>query len=371
MSSENAGVSNAPQKPSYITQPGEPITQEEIEYYLTLCKNNLTKERTGHEMTQETVDRFRKFLEADDGKPFWMINLVREQKEPVYPDWWEGDREPTLMDCKVHYLKACAPISKKGGTQNGFGVSLVGDYVLTDDESLEPWDQFYLIGYPCRKSFMMLLTSDAYADAIVHKYAGDKDTQLIPVTGLDIEVKKVYEDHEPMTQEQVDDYIARCKANLTPERSGHGINDETLARIRKFLEEDDGKPFWMINLVRENDEPMYPEWWKGERKETVLECKQAYAMACAPIMMKSGSYPIIHVCKAESAVLTDDEDMEDWDQFYLVSYPSRESFISLLASDPYADAIVHKHAGDKNTQLIPVTTNEIITPHINTDVVFI
>ena len=217
---------------------------------------------------------------------------------------------------------------------------------------------------------MMLLASEEYADAIVHKYAGDKDTQLIPVTGADLNVLKVYEDHAPLTQAQVDAYMTAYTTNLTEERTGHKLDMATVNRIRKFLEEDDGKPFYMINLVREYDAPHYPSWWTGQRGATVTECKMEYSKACYPIMATSGSFSFMGVCKAYSAALTDDEMMEEWDQFYLISYPSREAFMKLLASDAYADAIVHKYAGDKDSQLIPVTNNPIAVTSIKTGIKF-
>ena len=357
-----------PSKPSYVTQPGEAMTAEEVDWYMWQYTHNVTEERSGVKQDPVKVARIRRFLEEDDGQPFWMINLIREQDSPKYPDWWTGERGATVTECKKLYSKACYPIMAKGGTQSCFGVALCSDFVLTDDEGIAPWDQFYLVGYPCRKAFMMLLSSEEYASAVVHKYAGDKDTQLIPVTGSDVNVLKVYDDHTPLTQDEVDSYMAAYTTNLTEERTGRKLDTETVNRIRKFLEGDDGKPFYMINLVREWDSPRYPDWWSGERGTTVTECKQFYSKACYPIMAQSGSFSFMGVCRTYPAVITDDEKMEDWDQFYLISYPSRGAFMNLLVSDDYADAIVHKYAGDKDTQLIPVTSNSITSPKIKTDI---
>ena len=168
---------------------------------------------------------------------------------------------------------------------------------------------------------------------------------------------------EPLTQAEVDHYLAKIEQNLTEERTGRAPEPSSFERIRAFAEADDGKAFYMINLVRENDTPQYPDWWMGQRAETVLEAKKLYSAACAPKMAAAGSSSLTGVTLAGDAVLTDDEDMEPWDQFYLISYPNRKAFLQLLASDEYADAVIHKYAGDKDTQLIPVSYAQIASPY--------
>lgn len=160
---------------------------------------------------------------------------------------------------------------------------------------------------------------------------------------------------EPMTPDEIEYYLATIEANLTEERTGKALEPSSLANFRRFAEEDDGQPFYMINLIKENEEPQYPDNWQGERAGTVLEAKKLYSQACYPIMGKTGTYSITGVTFASPAVVNTGIDVEDWDQFYLIAYPNRKAFMELLASDAYADAIVHKNAGDKDTLLIPVT----------------
>ena len=355
--------SNAPEIIAGASLPGEPLTDREIDYYLDKIESNLTEERTGRAPEPTSFERIRAFAEADDGKAFYMINLVRENETPQYPSWWQGERAETVMDAKKLYSAACAPKMAAAGSYSMFGVTLARDAVLTDENDMEPWDQFYLISYPNRKAFLEMLASDEYADAVIHKYAGDKDTQLIPVSAGTLAAQKTFEEGTPLTQEQVDEYMALYQANLTVERTGHETDPATVERIRTFLETDDGKPFLMINLVREWDGPTYPSWWTGERADSVLKAKMLYSAACSPIMAGAGSYSTLGVMTAYDAVVTDDDSLEPWDKFYLIAYPSREAFMKLLVSDEYADAIVHKYAGDKDTQLIPVTYAQFSNPY--------
>ncbi|NLB87961.1 MAG: hypothetical protein GX790_01850 [Syntrophomonadaceae bacterium] len=290
-----------------------------------------------------------------------MINLIREHDEPQYPENWQGERAKTVQEAKMLYAKACYPIMQEAGSYSMFGVTLASPEVVNSGVDIQDWDQFYLISYPNRKSFMELLSSDAYADAIVHKYAGDKDTLLIPTTAGTLNVKEPFPDSEPMTQAEIEEYLAKYQRNLSEERTGKPLDPYEVSLIRQFAEADDGKPFYMINLIREYDEPQYPEHWQGERAETVLEAKTLYSKACYPIMMNTGSYSLFGVTFTGPAVVNTAGDPDDWDQFYLISYPNRRAFMELLVNDAYADAIVHKYAGDEDTLLIPVTAGEFVT----------
>ncbi|NMA70196.1 MAG: hypothetical protein GX958_12395 [Desulfitobacterium sp.] len=348
--------------PVITSKEGEPMTNDEIKYYLAKIEANLTVERTGYELLPDSLQRFKEFAEADDGKPFYMINLIREHQEPQYPANWQGERAKTVQEAKMLYSKACYPIMKEAGSSSMFGVNYAYPAVFNTGIEMKDWDQFYLINYPNRKAFMELLASDPYADAIVHKYAGDKDTLLIPVTAGELDAKEPFSDSEPMTQEEVEQYLAKYQENLSADRTGKPLDPKEVNLIRKFAEADDGKPFYMINLIQEYDEPNYPENWQGEKAETVLDAKMLYSKACYPIMMNTGSYSLFGVTFTGPAVVNSGGDFEDWDQFYLISYPNRRAFMELLVNEAYADAIVHKYAGDKETLLIPVTAGEIAIP---------
>lgn len=345
--------------PANVSKEGEPMTPEEIEYYMATIEANLIPERTGKGLDPGTLASFRKFAEEDDGQPFYMVNLIKENEEPQYPDSWQGKRAATVLEAKKLYGQACYPLMQKLGSYSITGVTITGPAVVNSGGDFEDWDQFYLIYYPNRKAFMELLSSDAYADAVVHKNAGDKETLLIPVSTGTLTAKEPFPEGEPMTAEEIEHYLATIEANLAEERTGKPLEPDSLKRFREFAESDDGKPFFMINLIREYDEPHYPDNWQGERASTVLEAKKLYSQACYPIMANTGSYSITGVTFAGPAVYNTGIDVEDWDQFYLIAYPNRRAFMELLASDAYADAIVHKNAGDKHTLLIPVTGGKL------------
>jgi hypothetical protein len=57
----------------------------------------MTKDRTGRELQTTSLANFKKFAQEDDGKPFFMVNLIRENQDPVYPtDWQEQKPKPYM-----------------------------------------------------------------------------------------------------------------------------------------------------------------------------------------------------------------------------------------------------------------------------------
>jgi hypothetical protein len=165
--------------------------------------------------------------------------------------------------------------------------------------------------------------------------------------------------NKPLTKEEIESYIANLKKYQTKENIGKDLDPKTVERIRYFAEHDDGKPIFMVNLVKENQEVNYPNGWTGPRAKTVLEAKKLYSAACLPFLQQHGSSSVFGVTFTYPAAYNNSDNPEDWDQFYLVRYASRKVFLELISSEFYAKAIVHKNAGDKNTVLIPVSIIDV------------
>ncbi|NLB88267.1 MAG: hypothetical protein GX790_03445, partial [Syntrophomonadaceae bacterium] len=67
--SPDASSNSMPEKaeilpPANVSKMGEPMTQDEIAYYLAKIEANLTVERTGHELSPSELQAFREFAEA-------------------------------------------------------------------------------------------------------------------------------------------------------------------------------------------------------------------------------------------------------------------------------------------------------------------
>lgn len=329
----------------------KPLTKEEIDAYMADFAKYQTKENLGRDIKPIDHERIRYFAEHDDGKPFFMINLIKENKEVVYPADWTGPRATSILEAKKLYGMACLPFLKEKGSDSIFGVTFTSPPALNETKNPHDWDQFYLVKYQSRKVFLELVSSEFYSKAIVHKYACDKNTVLIPVTESEV---VDYKNHElfksqldPITKEEAETYLSNIKKNLDS-------NQEALDRFRYFAEHDDGKPFFMVNLVKARKEVKYPENWTGEKASNILESKKLYALGCEPIKHLAGTTFVVNVSFTSPTVFNDSEEEHDFDQFYVVGYKSRRAFFDLLSHEVYAKAYVHKNAGDEYTVLIPV-----------------
>lgn len=329
----------------------KPLTKEEIDSFMADFLKYQIKENIGRDIKPVDHERIRYFTEHDDGKPFYMINLIKENKEVVYPDDWTGQRAASILEAKKLYGMACLPFLQENGSDSIFGVTFTQPAALNQTDIPHDWNQFYLVKYKSRKVFLELVSSEFYSKAIVHKYACDKNTVLIPVTQseiLDYKNEELFKSKlDPISKEEANTYINNIKNNLNS-------NQQELDRFKFFAENDDGKPFFMLNLVKARKEVKYPDDWKGQRASNILESKKLYALGCQPIKHLAGTTFVVNVSFTSPEVFNDSEYSYDFDQFYIVGYKSRRAFFDLLSHEVYANAYVHKNAGDEYTVLVPV-----------------
>ena len=90
---------------------------------------------------------------------------------------------------------------------------------------------------------------------------------------------------KPLTAEEMEGYT-----RLLEEHAGAG-DEVDLAVMRKFLEEDDGKEFIMINLLQYNPSPMkHPDTGKDARADSIL---QEYFRPFMGQVMRRAGHPVI------------------------------------------------------------------------------
>jgi hypothetical protein len=109
---------------------------------------------------------------------------------------------------------------------------------------------------------------------------------------------------------------------------------ETLKRLRAWLEGDDGKPFYMLNLMR-----YYPELRRLPRgpdfNGTPQESNARYEAAARSMLLRLGGYPLFAGTAQGKNLLEHDPALDDWSRLLLVRYPSRRAFMRLLTHPAY------------------------------------
>ena len=155
---------------------------------------------------------------------------------------------------------------------------------------------------------------------------------------------------KPLTAEEVEEYT-----RLLEERDGAG-DEVDLAVMRKFLEEDDGKEFIMMNLLQYNPSPMkHPDTGQDARAESIL---QEYFRPFMGQVIRRGGHPVI-AGRAVGGYLDAWNTPPDpgWHGAGLIRYRSRRDIIELsLASAKFQDLHKYKVAALKQTIAFPTQT---------------
>lgn len=158
-----------------------------------------------------------------------------------------------------------------------------------------------------------------------------------------------------MSAAELDAYLAQVEAlGMAPEDKA-----ELLIRLRGFGEQDDGKPFYMLNLMRQREAlRRYPG--APETDLTPEQANQHYEDAVMPVVMRLGAYPLAAGAVRGSSVLPVADEAQAWDRVILVRYPSRRAFLELLTDPAYQPHAPYKFMA-METALVPVET-EIVWP---------
>jgi hypothetical protein len=134
-----------------------------------------------------------------------------------------------------------------------------------------------------------------------------------------------------LTPEEIDRHLEAVERQVPlPE----GEMPEFLARLRAWAEADDGKPVYMLNLMRYYDElrpfPGAPDFQGSPEESNARYTKHARRM-----LMKIGGYPMVAGPTQAKNLMTYESDLDDWSQVLVVRYPSRRAFLSLVADPAY------------------------------------
>jgi hypothetical protein len=149
----------------------------------------------------------------------------------------------------------------------------------------------------------------------------------------------------PLTPTEVDGYVA----NMTE----RGFPPERIALLRKFLSEDTGDDFVMVNLIEFRAAPeSVGDMKPGESGREVLDRYMAYM---TPALLARASHPILGGGTAANAIESWGlAGAERWSMAGVVRYRSRRDMIE-IASDPrFRDAHVYKIAAMEKTVAVPV-----------------
>jgi len=124
----------------------------------------------------------------------------------------------------------------------------------------------------------------------------------------------------------------------------HGSLD--LPAFRKFLETDDGEPFYNVNLFKFREIARYGG---SEAAASHGLSGEAAFQRYSAFMLRALPARACHVVFGTTATFS-----SQWDLVATARYRSRRDLAELFASPEFADAVVHKWAALEDNQRVPV-----------------
>ena len=152
----------------------------------------------------------------------------------------------------------------------------------------------------------------------------------------------------PLTRTEVDAHMATVAA------SGMGVTPEQVAMLRAFLEADDGREFFMLNLVRINQGPVLaPGATETSDARTVLD---GYTRHFMPALFRRAGHPAFFG-RAAGGYLEQWNVAPDpgWSFGAAIRYRSRRDMIELVVDPRFANAHEFKAAAIATTFAFPTS----------------
>ncbi len=140
---------------------------------------------------------------------------------------------------------------------------------------------------------------------------------------------------EPLSVDEVEYYLS---AIADQEQKPGGRHD--FKELRGFLANDDGQPFYTVNLYNYHAKPQYKmgsEYSNKYAGESGRHAFDRFSKVMIKLLAAHSSHPIF----GSEWV---DDNSSGWDRLVIVRYRSRRDIAKIFASDEFADASEHKWA---------------------------
>jgi hypothetical protein len=104
---------------------GRPLTQAEVESLLAEMKRRTGKESQAEE--SPLLNQFRELTKNDDGREFYMVNMLKFRQKALYPAGSPFDADPLAANAR--YSRAILPLLLKHGGHPVFLGPVLGRFL--------------------------------------------------------------------------------------------------------------------------------------------------------------------------------------------------------------------------------------------------
>lgn len=145
---------------------------------------------------------------------------------------------------------------------------------------------------------------------------------------------------KPMTKEEVQERISTLKKIIDQENAP---DEGMIKSILELTVNDDGREFWMVNLMKYRDTDPHSE---------AMAAHKRYSKAIFPDLLRNGSFPMF-ASHVQGRFLF--EGVEDqWDDVAIVRYRSRRNFLKFATAAAKKDLAKDKWLSLEKTHVFPV-----------------
>jgi hypothetical protein len=151
----------------------------------------------------------------------------------------------------------------------------------------------------------------------------------------------------PLSDEEIAGYMATFESREPPPPP------ESVAMLRRFLEEDTGDDFVMVNVIDMYETPLQVEGVEpGESSAEVLAKYMAYM---TPALFARASHPVLYGQAANTAMdLMNADGMEQWSTGAGMRYRSRRDMLEITTNPAFAGSHDFKVAAMRKTIAFPI-----------------
>ena len=158
-----------------------------------------------------------------------------------------------------------------------------------------------------------------------------------------------------LDKEEIEFFLEKLEENASANSADPETYNSQKNLIKRFMEEDTGRQFLMVNNIDMDDDPEDVEGAEpGESAERLLDryMEHMYAQllkrACHPVFAGNAVHPSMDLVGIEGA--------EIWDQVVLMRYKSRRAFMEVVTHPNMGSKHAFKVAAMEKTIAYPVET---------------
>jgi hypothetical protein len=132
-----------------------------------------------------------------------------------------------------------------------------------------------------------------------------------------------------------------------------GADQETIARMRKFMEEDTGRQIFIINALDMAEDPVLPEG--AAEGASAVDLMNHYMEHMFPALFKRASHPIFFGVAVSSAVdlVGVEDEAGRWEQGAIFRYRSRRDMLEIATNPAFRERHDYKIAALEKTIAYP------------------